>query len=82
MSVSCRTAPPPESDKTGIVVTILPLADFVQHIGGDRISVTVMVPPGASPHTYEPAPSQMVQVQNAAVYVKAGSGVEFELTWM
>ncbi|MEJ2740295.1 MAG: zinc ABC transporter substrate-binding protein, partial [Dehalococcoidia bacterium] len=52
------------------------------HIGADRISVTVMVPPGASPHTYEPAPSQMVQVQNAAVYVKAGSGVEFELTWM
>ena len=81
MSASCRTAQP-ESDKIGVVVTILPLADFVQHIGGDRVAVTVMVPPGASPHTHEPAPSQMVQVQNADAYVKAGSGVEFELAWM
>ena len=81
MSASCKTAQP-ESDKVGVVVTILPLADFVQHIGGNRVAVTVMVPPGASPHTHEPAPSQMVQVQNAAVYVKAGSGVEFELAWM
>ena len=81
MSASCRTAQP-ENDKIGVVVTILPLADFVQHIGGDRVAVTVMIPPGASPHTYEPAPSQMVQVQNADAYVKVGSGVEFELTWM
>jgi zinc transport system substrate-binding protein len=81
MTASCRMEQP-ENGKIGVVVTILPLADFVQHIGGDEISVTVMVSPGASPHTYEPSPSQMVQVQNATVYVKAGSGVEFELTWM
>jgi zinc transport system substrate-binding protein len=80
-SASCRTVQP-ENGKIGVVVTILPLADFVQHIGGDAVAVTVMVPPGASPHTHEPTPGQMVQVQNATVYVKAGSGVEFERTWM
>jgi zinc transport system substrate-binding protein len=81
MFASCKPAEP-ESDKIGVVVTILPLADFVEHIGDDRVAVTVMVPPGASPHTYEPTPGQMVEVDNATAYVKVGSGVEFELVWM
>ena len=41
-------------NKICVVVTILPEADFVRHVGGDRVKVIVMVPPGASPHTYEP----------------------------
>ena len=69
-------------DQVGVVVSILPLADFVQNIGGDRVKVTVMVPPGAGPHTYEPTPSQLRDVSRADVYVKVGSGVEFELVWM
>jgi len=69
-------------EEIGVVVTILPLADFVEKVGGDRVHVTVMVPPGASPHTYEPKPSQMVAVSKAKMYAKVGSGVEFELKWM
>ncbi len=66
----------------GVVVTISPMADFVENVGGDKVDVTVMVPPGASPHSYEPSPSQMVAVSEAEMYVKVGSGVEFELEWM
>jgi zinc transport system substrate-binding protein len=68
--------------KLGVVVTILPQAEFVENIGGDKVDVTVMVPPGASPHTYEPTPSQMTDLSEAKLYAKVGSGVEFELTWM
>ena len=46
------------------------------------MDVTVMVPAGASPHTYEPTPGQMVEVSHADVYVKVGSGVEFEIVWL
>jgi zinc transport system substrate-binding protein len=63
-------------------VTLVPYADFVRQVGGDKVDVTVMVPPGASPHTYEPTPGQMVALSEAEVYVQVGSGVEFELTWM
>ena len=69
-------------EKIGIVVTILPLADFVENVGGEEVDITVMVPPGASPHTYELTPSQMVAVSKAKIYAKVGSGVEFELAWM
>lgn len=59
-----------------------PQEEFVKRVGGDRVNVTVMVPPGADPHTYEPLPSQMKQVQDAQIYFQVGSGIEFELTWM
>ncbi len=70
------------SDKVGVVVTLLPQAEFVERVGGDKVDITVMVPPGASPHSYEPAPSQITALSNAAMYAKVGSGVEFELAWM
>jgi len=68
--------------KIGVVVSILPQAEFVERIGGDKVEVTVMVPPGASPHTYEPTPSQMVSLSNAKLYAKVGSGIDFEIVWM
>jgi len=51
-------------------------------VGGDKVDITVMVPPGASPHTYEVKPVQMVRLSKAAVYCKVGSPIEFELTWL
>ncbi|MGD9115644.1 MAG: zinc ABC transporter substrate-binding protein [Dehalococcoidia bacterium] len=68
--------------KIGVAVTILPQAEFVESVGGDKVEVTVMVPSGASPHTYEPTPSQMTALSDALMYAKVGSGVEFELTWL
>ena len=67
---------------TGIVVSILPQSEFIEKVGEDKFNVTVMIPPGASPHTYEPAPSQLEDISNAVLYAKVGSGIEFELAWM
>jgi zinc transport system substrate-binding protein len=78
----CTSRQVEQTDTIKVIATILPLADFVQHVGGDRVDVTVMVPPGASPHVYEPTPGQMVDVSKAEVYVKAGSGIEFEIAWL
>jgi zinc transport system substrate-binding protein len=81
LGISCRSQSERE-DKIGVVVTIVPQAGFVQNVGGDKVDITVMVPPGADPHTYEPTPSQMVKASKAKMYAKVGSGVEFELAWM
>lgn len=72
----------PESEKMQVVASIEPLAWFAERIGGDRVAVSVMVPAGGNPHTYEPTPQQMARISHAALFVKAGSGVEFELDWM
>jgi len=69
-------------DKIGVGVTLLPQQEFVTAVGGDRVYVTVMVPPGASPHTYEVTPAQMALLSKARLYAKVGTPVEFELTWL
>jgi len=71
-----------EKDDMKVVVTLMPQAEFVESVGGDKVDVVVMVPPGASPHTYEPTPSQLVEVSEADLYFKMGSGIEFENAWM
>jgi len=71
-----------ETGKIGVVVSILPLAEFVEHVGGERVDVSVMVSSEYSPHTPKLTPSQLSAVSKADVFVKVGSGVEFELTQM
>jgi zinc transport system substrate-binding protein len=71
----------PDSGKVRVIASIEPLAWFVERIGGERVAVSVMVPAGGNPHTYEPTPQQMARFSDANLFVKAGSGVEFELDW-
>lgn len=70
------------SGKLDVATTILPVADFIKNVGGEKVAVTVLVPPGASVHTYEPTPGQMSALAKSRVYFMVGSGVEFELAWM
>lgn len=71
-----------KDDTLSILVTIVPQVEMVEAIGGDLVDVTVMVPTGESPHSFEPTPDQMIQISQATAYFKVGSGVEFELTYM
>ena len=80
--VGCATSESEDTSTLKVVATIPPVADFVRWVGGERVALTLMVPAGASPHTYEPTPGQMVEVSKADVYVKVGSGVEFEIVWL
>ena len=60
-----------------VVASILPLADFARQVGGDHVQVEVLVPAGASPHTYELTPAQLKAVTRARVLVLNGVGLEF-----
>lgn len=68
-------------NKIQVAVSILPQADFVEKIGQEKVQVTVMIPPGASPATYEPTPSQLKYLSWANLYIKIGH-IPFEKTWM
>jgi zinc transport system substrate-binding protein len=74
--------PEERHDRMRVVVTIPPLAEFVEKIGGEKVEVSIMVPPGASPHSYEPTPGQLADVAKAGVYVKVGTPIEFEIVWL
>ena len=62
-----------------VAVSIPPLADFVRGVGGDRVEVELLVPPGADPHTYGIQPSQMRFLAEARLLVVVGLGLEWWL---
>ena len=66
-----------------VAVSVPPLAYFVQQLAGDRVAVEIMVPPGASPHMWEPTLEQMRAANTATLYVKVGHPhFAFEQTWL
>lgn len=60
-----------------VIASIMPVADFARQVGGDRVDVVQLLPPGASPHTFEPSPRIMQQISDAAIFIKIGAGLEF-----
>ncbi len=87
-SAGCTGQPEPsaqgeeETAPLTVAVTILPQKEFVEEIAGDYARVIVLVPPGASPHTYEPTVKQLEEMSSADVYFKVGSGIDVERAWM
>ncbi|NOZ05749.1 MAG: zinc ABC transporter substrate-binding protein [Chloroflexi bacterium] len=69
--------PAATSKQLPVVVSIAPLADFVQQVGGARVEVTTLVPAGTSPHTYVLSPSKVVAVSDARLLVLNGIGLEY-----
>jgi len=60
-----------------VATTLAPLGEFVRAVGGEKVEVTVVVPPGAEPHTFEPTPSLMMDLAKADLYVMNGAGLEY-----
>jgi ABC-type Zn uptake system ZnuABC Zn-binding protein ZnuA len=65
--------------KLQVATTISTLNSFVQGVGGEYVTVKNIVPIGASPETFEPAPQDVATVADADVLVENGAGLE---TWL
>ncbi|HEX9943446.1 MAG TPA: zinc ABC transporter substrate-binding protein [Thermoanaerobaculia bacterium] len=80
--VACRpAAPAADAGRIRIAVSVPPQAYFVERIGGGRVQVTVMIPPGYSHVDYPLTPRQVVALSRARLYVAVGHpAFEFERT--
>jgi zinc transport system substrate-binding protein len=61
------------------IASIFPVADFVQQIGAERWETLILLPAGASAHTYEPTPEQVRQLAQASIFFQIGLKLEFWL---
>ena len=59
------------------IVSIAPLKPLVESILGDDFEISVLVPQGASPETFEPTPKQLREVESARFVFGTGL-LEFE----
>jgi len=68
--------PGPAAATVQVVATVFPVADIVRQVGGSDVEVATLLPAGASPHTFEPAPAQIRQVAQAHIFVQVGAGLD------
>lgn len=56
-----------------VLVSILPQKYFVDQIAGNLLQTQMLIPPGTSPHVYDPTPRQMADIANTDIYFYNGS---------
>ena len=64
-------------EKLPVIASIFPVADMVRQVGGEHVDVTLVLPGGASPHTFEPRPSLVKKFSTARIFFMVGAGLEF-----
>ena len=61
-----------DDDRTKVVATFYPLAYMAESIGGDRVSVSSMVPYNTELHSWQPAPQDIIRADDADVILYNG----------
>jgi zinc transport system substrate-binding protein len=79
LMASCGQAPPTPGQKVQAVATIFSYYDALRSIGGDDVDAVIILPPGQSPHEFEPRVVDKALVDRAQLIVKNGLNID---AWM
>lgn len=63
-------------DYPNVLVSLAPYKYFLERLSDNQLNVQLMVPPGASSHTYEPSPRQMVAASKGLIWFRIGEPFE------
>lgn len=72
---------PKKSDEKILSVSIDPQKYLLEKLVGNKYIVNTAIPVGSNPETYDPSPSQMVNIGKSEMYFKVGN-LGFENTWL
>ena len=70
------SAPATQDGKLVVVATVSPITNIIYNIGGDRITLSGIVPEGVNSHTFEPAPSDAKKLAAADLIFVNGLDLE------
>lgn len=73
---AAREAEEKDSSKLQIVCTNFPAYDFAREIAGNRAQIKLLIKPGAEVHSYEPAPKEVVAIQESDLFICNGGESE------
>lgn len=72
-----RQLPAPSSQpERQVSASIFPVYDITRQIAGDAVEVKQILPPGASPHSFEPSPSQAKSLAGSNAVFIIGHGLD------
>lgn len=73
----CQLASP--TPRVDIITTLGPLESLISSIAGPTVTVSSIIPPGVSPHDFEPTPKDVARIQSATLVFRIGNGFD---DWM
>ncbi len=76
--VNCTPSPQAQSGRK-VLVSIGPDKFFAEQIAGSEVRIELIVPPGASPHFYEPSPRDSARLVDADIWFRRGEPFEAKL---
>jgi manganese/iron transport system substrate-binding protein len=62
-----------------VATSISVFSDMIRQVGGDRVSVLSLIPPGADAHTYQPGPQDVKKLGDVRAVFINGAGLEESL---
>lgn len=75
-SLACAANAAEARSPVRVVTSIFPLYDFARAVAGERAEISLLLPPGADVHTWQPRPSDIVSLSRADLVIIIGSGLE------
>jgi len=78
LAVSCekKVGKDAGEKKLKVVTTLFPLYDFSRNIGREKAEISLLLPPGIEPHSFEPKPLDIVTIDRADIFVYTGKYME------
>lgn len=64
------------AEKLQIVATTNIIGDMVRNVAGDRVDLTILIPTGSDPHTFQPTPQDTALIADAQVVFANGLNYE------
>lgn len=65
-----------DNGKINIIATLFPQYDFARQIAGDKANVTLLLPPGMDSHSYDPTPSDVINISKSDIFIYTGKYME------
>ena len=62
--------------KVKIYTSFYPLYDFTKKVGGDLVDTEVVVGDGVDPHSFDPSPRLIAEMETADIFIYNGLGME------
>lgn len=72
LAAAVLLAPVASASTLRVTVSVPPYANIVERLGGEHLTVSTLLPPGASPHAFDPTPSQAASLARADLIVMNG----------
>lgn len=83
LALAACGAGPPEDARPLVAVSLPPQAFLVDRVSGGRVRSAVLIPPGASPATFEPGFETLRALEEASLVVRVGHPhLAFERAWL